>query len=195
MNVAWTQAAEGLPRRAFTVEDVRRMVDAGIITEDERIELVEGELVVMAAKGYAHELIKSALIEGFVRAAGKDVRLGVASSIQFEPGVLLEPDLVLLIRPKVRESAAGYIELEQGGCLLIVEVAQSSLGYDRGRKAALYARFGVQEFWVVDANERTAWVHTGPTSDGWSSIVEHGPEDALTTPVLPGFSVKLSELE
>ena len=55
------------------------MVDAGIITEDERIELVEGELVVMAANGYAHELIKSTLIEGFVRAAGRDVRLGVKS--------------------------------------------------------------------------------------------------------------------
>jgi Uma2 family endonuclease len=74
-------------------------------------------------------------------------------------------------------------------------VAQSSLGYDRGREAALYARFGVQEFWVVDANERTAWVHTGPASDGWSSIVEHGPEDPLMTPALPGSSVKLGELD
>ena len=77
----------------------------------------------------------------------------------------------------------------------MLEVAQSSLGYDRGHKAALYASFGVQEFWVVDANERTAWVHTGPTSEGWSSIIEHGPDDPLVTPALPGFSVKLSELE
>jgi len=171
------------------------MVDAGIIAEDERIELVEGELVVMAAKGYAHELVKSALNEALVRVAGKDVRLGVETSIQFAPGVLLEPDLALLVRKKVRESSAGYVELEQGGCLLVVEVAQSSLGYDRGRKAGLYASFGVQEFWVVDANERSAWVHTGSTSDGWSSIVEHGPHDTLTTPALPGLTIKLSELE
>ena len=171
------------------------MVDAGIIAEDERIELVEGELVVMAAKGYAHELVKLALNEVLVRAAGKDVRIGVESTIQFAPGVLLEPDLSLLARNKVKESAAGYIELEQGGCLLIVEVAQTSLGYDRGRKAALYASFGVQEFWVVDANERTAWIHSGSTPEGWSSIVERGPDDALTTPALPSFSVKLGALD
>lgn len=183
MNVAWTRAAEGLPRRAFTVEHLRRMLEVGVISEDERVELVEGELVVIAAKGYAHELVKLALMEIFARAAGHDVRLGV------------EPDLVLLIRQKIGESTAGFIELEQGGCLLIVEGAQSSLGYDRGRKAALYARFGVQEFWVVDANARTAWVHTGPASDGWSSMVEHGPEDPIMTPALPGCSVKLGELE
>ena len=58
MNVAWTKAAEGYPRRAFTVEDVRRMIEIGIIAEDERLELIEGELVVMAPKSYAHELVR-----------------------------------------------------------------------------------------------------------------------------------------
>ena len=76
MNVAWTRAAEGLPRRAFTVEDIRRMVEVGVIAEDERIELVEGELVVMAAKGYAHELLKNALLKQLVIAAPKEFQVG-----------------------------------------------------------------------------------------------------------------------
>ncbi len=59
MNIALTRAADGLPRRAFTVHDIRRMVEAGIIAEDEPFELIDGDLVMMAAKGYAHELIKS----------------------------------------------------------------------------------------------------------------------------------------
>jgi Uma2 family endonuclease len=68
MNVAVTTAAEGFPRRAFTVEDISRMIEAGVIREDEKFELVEGEIVVMASKGIAHERIKSALMIAVVRA-------------------------------------------------------------------------------------------------------------------------------
>ena len=68
MNVAWTRAAEGLPRRAFTVEDVQRMLDGGIIAEGERIELIEGELVVMAAKSDAHDNVRNALNLVFAKA-------------------------------------------------------------------------------------------------------------------------------
>ena len=61
MNIAVVNPAPGLPpRRAFSVHDIRRMVDAGVLSEDENIELIEGEIVVMAAKGYAHEMIKAA---------------------------------------------------------------------------------------------------------------------------------------
>ena len=55
MNIALTRATDGLPRRAFTVDDIRRMVEAGVLGEDERFELIEGEIVVMSAKGYAHD--------------------------------------------------------------------------------------------------------------------------------------------
>src|SRR6266550_1316418 len=93
MNVAWTRAAEGLPRRAFTVEDIRRMVEVGVIAEDERIELVEGEFVVMAAKGYAHELLKNALLKELVIAAPKELQVGAEMSVEFSPELLLEPDI------------------------------------------------------------------------------------------------------
>ena len=195
MNVAWTRAAEGLPRRAFTVADVRRMIDIGVIGADERIELLEGELVVMAAKGYAHEIIKTALVKALVLAAGKDVKVGVEMSIQFSPEILLEPDIAILAQGDIRESETGYVDVVRGGCHLVVEVAQSSLGYDKETKASLYAGFGVREFWVIDANERTAWIHIGPTADGWSQITGRGPDDVLTTPALPGLVIKLGELE
>jgi Uma2 family endonuclease len=78
---------------------------------------------------------------------------------------------------------------------LVVEVAVSSLSYDRGLKARLYAQHRIGEFWVIDADERTAWIHGSPSGDGWTSVVERGPKDTLTTPVLPGFSVRLGEIE
>jgi hypothetical protein len=70
MSVAPTTAAEGFPRRTFTIDDISRMIDAGIIREDEKFELIEGEIVMKAAKGLAHERIKSALTIAVVRAAG-----------------------------------------------------------------------------------------------------------------------------
>jgi Uma2 family endonuclease len=78
--------------------------------------------------------------------------------------------------------------------LLLIEVAASSLSYDSRLKARLYARYGIREFWVIDANERITWIHTGPSGETWSSIVERGPNDALTTPALPSFSMRLGEI-
>ena len=195
MNIAVTYPAPGLPpRRAFSVDDIRRMIEAGVIGEDERIELVEGEIVVMAAKSYAHEIVKNALIKAVIRAADPNLEVGVETTIQFSTGILLEPDIAVLRLDQLVKSDAGFVSIQQGGCSLIIEVSVSSLGYDKGRKAALYARLGVREFWVVDANERHAFVHTGPSGDSWSSIVERGPDDVLTTPALPGFSLKLSDI-
>jgi Uma2 family endonuclease len=77
----------------------------------------------------------------------------------------------------------------------VIEVAASSLAYDKGLKARLYARHRVKEFWVIDANARTTWVHTGANGEEWSSIIERGPRDALTTPALRGFSIRLDEID
>ena len=196
MNIAVTYPAPGLPpRRAFSVDDIRRMIEAGVIGEDERIELVEGEIVVMAAKGYTHEIVKSAVLRALILAAPSHVKVGVEMSIQFSEGILLEPDIAVIPAERLLRSEAEFVSVEQGGCSLIIEVAATSLGYDKGRKAALYARLGVQEFWVIDANERITWVHTGPAGDGWSSIIERGPQNALTTAALPGFSIRLDQID
>jgi len=195
MNVAVTTAAEGFPRRAFTVEDISRMIEAGIIHEDERFELIEGEIVMMAAKGIAHERIKSALLIAIARALPDDLTMGVEVTLRLTNTIMLEPDIAVFPKGVFKKSAAGFAQLDPGEASLVIEVAVSSLAYDKGLKARLYARHRVREFWVVDANERTTWVHTGPSGDGWSSIVERGPQDALTTSALPGFSIRLGEID
>jgi len=195
MNVAWTQAAEGLPRRAFSVEDVRRMIDAGVIGEDENFELIEGEFVMMASKGIAHERIKSALILAVARALPDDLRLGVETTLRLTDLTMLEPDLAIFPRSVFERDISGFASLQSGDARLIIEGAVSSLTYDRGLKAQIYARHRVQEFWVIDANERITWVHTQPAGDTWGSVVERGPSDPLTTPALPGFAIRLAEID
>jgi Uma2 family endonuclease len=194
MNVAATTAAEGFPRRAFTVEDVSRMIAAGIIREDEKFELIEGEIVMSAAKGLAHELIKSALIIAVVRSLPDHLTVGVETTLRLTDTLMLEPDIAVFPKDLFKKSAAGFARLDPGEARLVIEVAASSLAYDKGLKARLYARHRVSEFWVVDADERATWVHTGPSGDAWSSVVKRGPDDALTTPALPGFSIRLGEI-
>jgi Uma2 family endonuclease len=194
MNIAATTAAEGLPRRVFTVEDISRMIEAGILREDERFELVEGEIVMMAAKGIAHERMKSALTIAVVRALPDHLTLGVEITLRLTDTVMLEPDIAVFPKELLTRSSTGFARLDPGEAHLVIEVAATNLAYDRGLKARLYARHGVRELWVVDANERTTWVHTAPSGDGWSSIVKYGPEDALTTSALPGFSIRLGEI-
>jgi Uma2 family endonuclease len=195
MNVAaTTTAAEGFPRRAFTVEDIGRMIEAGVIGEDEKFELIEGEIVMMAAKGIAHERIKSALIVAVSRALPDHVTIGVETTLRLTDTVMLEPDIAVFPKGLFKKSSTGFARLDPGEAHLVIEVAASSLAYDKGLKARLYARHRVKEFWVVDANTHTTWVHTGPSGDGWSLVVTRGPQDALTTPALPGFSIRLSEI-
>jgi len=194
MNIAVTTAAEGFPRRAFTVDDISRMIEAGIISEDEKFELIEGEIVMMAAKGLAHERIKSALTVAVVRALPDDLTVGVEVTLRLTDTVMLEPDIAVFPKELFAKSSSGFAELDPGEAHLVIEVAASSLAYDMGLKARLYARHRVREFWVVDANERTTFVHTGPSGDGWSSIVKCGPKDTLATSALPGFSIRLGEI-
>jgi len=194
MNIAVTKAAEGFPRRAFTVEDVARMIDVGIIGEDEKFELVEGEVVMMAAKGLAHELIKSALTVAVARALPDDLTMGVETTLRLTDTVMLEPDIAVFPKELFRKSPGRFAQLEPDEALLVIEVAASSLAYDMGLKARLYARHRGREFWVVDANERSAWVHTGASGDGWSSVIKRGPDDVLTTLALPGFSIRLRDI-
>jgi Uma2 family endonuclease len=195
MNIAWNQAAEGLPRRAFSVDEIRRMIDAGVIHEDEQIELIEGELVMMAAKGFAHDLIRNALTVAIARALPEGVMMGAEMTLQFSDNTILEPDITVYKRTALMRSEANFSQLGPGDIELAIEVASSSLAYDKKVKAELYAGYHVKEFWVIDANERITWVHTGPSAHGWSSIVERAPGETLTTPAMPGFAIRLGEVE
>ena len=96
MNIAVTRAAEGLPRRAFTVDDISRMMEAGIIGEDENFELIEGDLVVMAAKHIGHDGIKNALVMALAKVAADGVYVAVENSLQLAKDILVEPDITVI---------------------------------------------------------------------------------------------------
>lgn len=184
---AVSRAAEGFDRRAFTVSEVLRMQEAGIISDAERYELIEGEIVLMQAKGPVHETLKSALTFHLVRALPETLWFGVEATLYLSDDTFVEPDIVLYPRELRKAGPKG------ADILLAIEVSASSLDYDRGFKAQLYAKHKIQEYWVVDAFNRTTYQFTEPKSKNWRRRVERGPSETLTHPSLPDFSIKLSD--
>lgn len=184
-----TNAAEGLPRRRFTVAELEAMTAAGILDEDERIELIGGEIVPMSPKGNQHEMLKTALNIYWARRLPPDMLFATETTFRLTADTYLEPDFVFY--PK----ASGIPGLTAQTARLVVEIADSSLGYDLGRKAALYASFGISELWVIDAVKLITHIHREPTRSGYRSILDLPPSQPLVPASAPALAVTLSELE
>lgn len=184
-----TTAAEGLPRRPFTVAELEQMVAAGILDEDERIELIGGEVVPMSPKGNHHEVVKAALNAYWVPRLPGDLMVVTETTFRFTKDTYLEPDFVFY--PK----ASGISGLSAGTARLVVEIADSSLAYDLGLKARLYAGFGIAELWVVNAVTLQARIHRDPTPTGYRTIADLPPGERLVPVLEPSLAVTLSELE
>lgn len=184
-----TTAAEGLPRRRFAVAELEQMVAAGILDEDERIELIGGEIVPMSPKGNQHEAVKTALNLHWARCLPEDLTFTTETTFRLSPDTYLEPDFVFY--PK----AAGIRGLNAQSARLVVEIADSSLGYDLGRKAGLYAAFGIRELWVIDAVKLETRIHRLPTSSGYRSVIDLPSGEPLVPEDIPALAVTLATLD
>ena len=185
-----TRAAEGLPRRRFTVAEVEAMVEAGVMDEDERVELIGGELVPMSPKGSRHEVIKMALNDAWSRRRPEDCRLAPETTFRLSADTYLEPDFVIFDR------ATGLTGIKGENVLLVVEIADTSRRYDMGRKAKLYASFGVRELWVIDAVKMTTRVFRSPTAKGYGETRDYSASETVAPIVAPQeFALSLDQLE
>jgi Uma2 family endonuclease len=182
-------AAEGLPRRCFTVSELEQMTAAGILHEDERIELIGGDVVPMSPKGHHHEVLKIALNLYWARQLSADLQIAPETTFRLSQDTYLEPDFV--VYPK----ATGLKGLSAATAKLVVEIADSSLSYDLGRKAGLYAAFGIAELWVIDAVTLQTRIHREPTPTGYRSVVDLPSSQRLVPGSAPALAVILSELE
>lgn len=155
------------PVRRFSVDDVVRMVEAGILGEDERVELIDGELIVMAPQGPEHADITTRLHDRLRQAFGDGFVVREAKPIVTAVDGLPEPDLAV-----VAGSYADFARRHPRGdeAVLVVEVAVSSLLVDRA-KAATYARAGVPRFWLLDVKAGRIEAHEEPHADGRYGIV------------------------
>ncbi len=188
-DLEWTtQAAEGLPRRRFTVAEIEAMVKAGILDEDERFELIGGEVVPKAAKGNHHEVVKIALTRYWSKRISDDFILAQETTFRLSSDTFLEPDFIFFgMETKLSGIGASNVHLA-------VEVADSSYAYDMGRKAALYASFGIKELWVIHAVRLETRIHREPSPEGYRELADFAADQVLTPAFAPELAVRLSEL-
>src|SRR5262245_35541904 len=139
--------ATEISKRLFTVFDYHKMADAGILGEDDRVELIRGEIVQMSPINPPHNGTSHRATQALVRIVGDLAIVGVQGSIRLDLYSEPQPDLYLL---KPREDFYTTRHASPPDILLIIEVANSSLEYDRTTKMELYAETGVPEYWISD---------------------------------------------
>ena len=177
----------------FTNAEYHAMEDAGVFAPDERVQLIAGEIVVMSPTGSRHAAGICLLTDAFAtsgRLAGRvlvRVQLPVVIPATSEP----EPDLALLVR---REG--GYVRTHPRpeDVLLLVEVADSTLAYDRRVKLPLYAAAGIPETWLMNLQDDVIEAYTDPAPNGYRTVRRHHLRDAIAPIAFPELLIPVSQL-
>ena len=169
-------------RRRFTREEYRRMAEAGILHADDRVELIEGEIVHMTPIGRRHAACVAELNRLLVPAVGQRALIWPQNPIALPNETEPQPDIVLL-RPR----ADRYLQddAHPDDVLLLVEVADTSQRYDRLVKLPLYARAGVPEVWIVDLPGEVIEVLRRPTPGGYALVERVGRGGSVAPAAFP----------
>jgi Uma2 family endonuclease len=180
-----------LTTRRFTVAEYYRMAEVGILGADERVELIEGEIIAMTASGSRHAATVSRLTRLLVPSVGDRglvrVQLPVRLSDISEP----EPDLAV-VRPRRDDYAAGHPG--PADTLLIVEVADTTVDFDRNTKAPLYALAGIGEYWLVNIVADEVEVYREPGAAGYRDARNHRRGAVLHPTAFPDLAVAVTDI-
>ena len=180
-----------LTRVRFTVDDYHRMADAGILGEDDRVELIDGEIVRMSPVGAQHAGTTKKLNRLLSRTLGDAVVIGVQDPVRLGDDTEPEPDISVL-RPRADFYTASLPVPAE--ILMLIEVADTSLLADRLVKIPRYARAGIPEVWLVDLDHKRIERHAGPTADEYTDVRVIVEDQFLASSVVPTLVIRASDL-
>ena len=178
--------AVSVPRRLFTVDEYYEMARVGILKPDERVELLDGEIVKMNAIGSPHAWCVTRLTEIYAPFIGR-YRIRSQNPLQLGRYGAPEPDFAIVRRDVPEDRHPGPSET-----LLVIEVADTSLRVDRGIKRTMYARAGIVDYWIVDLNADRIEVYREPARSRYRSVTLLGRGDSVAPLFAPDFSVDVS---
>ncbi len=162
--------SETWPRpHRLTVDEYYRMADVGLLSPDDRTELIEGEIVDMPPIGSRHAAAVALLAKRMIRALGDSADARAQSPVRFLPRSEPQPDVALV---KYRSDGYRQAHPTAGDTLLLIEVSDSTLRYDLEVKARLYATHGILEYWVVDLVNRRVVRHRAPSGAQYAQVEE-----------------------
>ncbi|WP_376095240.1 Uma2 family endonuclease [Roseomonas sp. CCTCC AB2023176] len=181
----------GLRRHKLDVAAYYRMAEVGILGPDDRVELIEGEILDMAPIGSAHGATVDSLAEAVRAGLARRAIVRVQGPLRLSGESELQPDLMLL-RP--REDRYRGSHPGPGDVLLLVEVADSTLRTDRTVELPLFASQGIAEVWIVSLPEGIVEVHRGPQGEAWRSTLRMGRGEVLEPEALPGLRIAVDDV-
>lgn len=180
-----------LLRKQFTVWDYHQMVKAGILKEDERVELIAGEIIEMSPIGTLHAACINRLIRLFSQLLGDRAIVAAQNPIALSDFSEPQPDISLL-KPRPDFYAAAHPQPQD--ILLLVEVADTTINYDRSVKIPLYANSGISEAWIIDINGQTIEVYRQPTPNGYQQIQSLQKRQSLFVQAFPEINLTVDDL-
>ena len=169
----------------LTLDDYQRMADAGILTRDSHVELIEGVIVDMSPSGSHHAGIVNQILRFFAGQPTSAV-LRIQNPVRLGNYTEPEPDIVLL---KPRNDFYKKSHPQSSDVLLIIEVADSSIDHHRQIKIPLYAEHGVPELWLIDLNLKHIEVYLEPSNDGFRKLLKPALEIALSPTLVPEITL------
>lgn len=184
-------ATVDVQRRSFTVEEYYAMAEAGILSEDDRVELLNGEIVEMSPIGSRHAACVDRLNRKLSQTVGNATLVRVQNPIRLSEHSEPEPDLALLVP---RDDFYAERHPEPDDVLLVVEVAETSAEFDRQVKLPLYAQAGVLEVWLIDLAEGRVETYRDPSPSGYGEVRQRESGETLSLKALPDVTMSTTEI-
>lgn len=183
--------APPVTRKRFTTDEYAQIIAAGVIGEDDRLELLEGEIVEMSPIGPSHSSCVVRLTGLLYKLDSPHILIRVQDPIHLGEYSQPQPD-ISLVQWREDYYAKGHPEPED--ILLLIEIAESSYSYDRDMKLPLYARAGISEVWIVALLQQTVDVYRGPSKAGYRETRQLRRGDALSALNLPDLSLTVESI-
>lgn len=180
-----------LDRRTFTVEEYRRMGETGILSEEDRVELIEGEIVKMSPIGERHASCVSWLTQTITLLLQRAFLVWVQNPVRLNDHSEPEPD-ILVLKPRDDFYRNGKPRPED--VLLLIEVADSTLAYDRLVKVPLYARAGIPEVWIVNLNDERVETFADPSGGAYRTTAVFSRDEDVQSYALCDLNLNVSDI-
>ncbi|MBI4310710.1 MAG: Uma2 family endonuclease [Chloroflexi bacterium] len=180
-----------IQHKTFTVDEYHRMIETGILKDDDRVELLNGAIVTMAPIGSRHFSSVNRLDRMLQRLLSDRALVSAQSAVTIRPDSEPQPDIALY---RLREDVYASGLPEPADTLLIIEVADSTLSYDRHIKVPLYARARIPELWIVDLVARRVEVYSSPSPEGYRELRYANPGGRIAPAAFPDISLLVDDM-
>ena len=181
----------GVKTRLITVAEYDRMIEAGIYTENDRIELLNGEIIELMPKGPKHTSANSRIVRFFIRLFGEKIIVRSQDPIILDGVSEPEPDIVLA---KWSETEYSEGHPTPADIFLIMEISDTTLAYDREAKAKAYSRNGIQQYIVLNVQDNSLEDYRQPAADGYQSKQTYRNSDKFNLTAFPDIEINADDL-